>query len=256
MFHINNPRYSRVHAKAQVLNQGTPVFDVIILPDTGALHASYISQDIVKQLPLEAYETKAVNKRARLADSATCLEVVKTVTLTLQLEGCVGEITLDVIPTQEHVILGLPDLIGTFSPFFVQLVQDLVECPTPTIPHGTTQPPESSLGNTTTESQKLKHQTQNLYDIIQIISAEEPTAFKALENEANSYYEFKNRVTTSPEDDILPNLPWTAVDSVNSVTDIPFDVRLQEYYQLLEENTTSDFFNHPQFKPIMHSAKA
>ena len=167
MFHINNPRYSRVHAKAQVLNQGTPVFDVIILPDTGALHVSYISQDIVEQLPREAYEAQAVNKRARLADSATCLEVDKTVTLTLQIEGCVGEITLDVIPTQEHVILGLPDLIGTFSPFFVQFVQDLVKCPTPTITPGTAQPPESSPGETTsTESHKLNQETQNLYDII------------------------------------------------------------------------------------------
>ena len=41
----------------------------------------------------------------------------------------------------------------------------------------------------------------------------------------------------APEDDLIPTLPWSGTDLVYIVADVPLDIRVEEYFLLLQLKT-------------------
>ena len=49
----------------------------------------------------------------------------------------------------------------------------------------------------------------------------------------------------APEDDLIPNLPWSGTDLVYIVADVPLDIRVEEYFHLLQQNTKASLVADP-----------
>ena len=49
----------------------------------------------------------------------------------------------------------------------------------------------------------------------------------------------------APEDDLIPTLPWSGTDLVYIVADVPLDIRVEEYFHLLQQNTKASLVADP-----------
>jgi hypothetical protein len=200
-----------------VLVNGSEIFLKKVLFDSGALHASYISESLVNKhrQVLKPYLKKA-RGLVKLGNNKTTVPVSEIAVLPLEFKdnyGCshCADVELCVFESNSDIIIGLPDIASKFGDLFIGMVKNAVD-----------------IATDNTSNSNINSLTMS---------------------EANNIEDSSNLQSpwTGPPDDIAPEDEETPLpcafpeEALRNVDNLKHEELKQEFYDQFEEHVHPDF---------------